>query len=58
MFRVVRKEGPKIQSRIRVKTELKIFFHKPRQMPYLSRCYQATGLEQLFKLDRWLGVEL
>ena len=33
-------------------------FHKPRQIPYLSSCCWATGLEEFFKLDRWLVVKL
>ena len=44
--------------RLESKQNWNFVFLKPRQIPYLSSCCRATGLEQFFKLDRWLDVEL
>ena len=61
MSRVVRKESPNIQSWIGVnKTKTLFFINLDRclSVEMLSSNYQAMGLKQLFKLDRWLAVEL
>ena len=43
---------------LELKQNWKYVFHKPRQIPYLLSCCPVTRLEHLFKLDRWLAVEL
>ena len=62
MSRVVRKKKPKhiITDWSQNRTEILFFINLDRclSIELLSSSYQATGLEQLLKLDRWLVVKL
>ena len=53
MFRVVRKESLNIYTHIGVKSNLKNWFFKSRQIPYLSSNCRASGWNSYLNLNRY-----